>query len=72
MKKQLDPHVRAAKALTVFSKALDELREAVADHHAIADGAYAQSNDLLSTAATHKAAAFANEKRISKIAEFIE
>lgn len=69
--KTIDPHQRASKALDVFHKALAELGEAVAEHHAIADEAHAQSTELLSTAAAHKKAAFDHERRLSKIAEFL-
>lgn len=70
-KKKFDPFARADKALAVFEDSLNDLREAVADHHAVADAAYEQINELNNVAMTHKAAASNHERRISKIAEFL-
>lgn len=70
-KKKFDPFARAEKALAVFQKSVDELREVVADHHAVADAAFEQSSELLDTASAHKAAAYKHEKRINKISEFL-
>lgn len=67
----VDPFKRTEKALTAFSKAVSELTTAAADHHAVADEAYAQVDELQRVAMQNKVAAADAERRASKIAELL-
>lgn len=69
--KNVDPFKRTEKALAAFSKAVDELTTAAADHHAVADEAYEQAHEFHRVAARNKVAAADAERRASKISEFL-
>lgn len=71
MKKQLDPFVRAEKALGTFRSAVAELDRAAEDHHAIADEAHAQATELSAVASKNRSAAEFATRRAAKIAEFL-
>lgn len=72
MKRKIDPFVRVEKALTSFATVVTELETAAADHHAVADEAYSQANQLNAVAAENKVAAHDATRRASKIAEFLK
>lgn len=69
--KTIDPFKRVEKALSTFHKAMAELDVAANDHHAVADEAQRQIDDLALAAAKNRNAAYDAARRASKIAEFL-